>query len=359
MLYYKPDWHETRHWLTGWWNREIQGHWALAVQAPREKPLPIMAPPTAPSDQRVRWLDSAGNFARAEAEMARTFYGGCAFPYVTAGLGPGCLNLYLGCEADFAAETVWYKPCIKDPAQADLRWNDDNSYWQWTLATTRLYKQLSTNKCLTAIPDIIEGIDVLSELLGTEELLTYLIDCPEEIHRLLRQLDDLYFKAFDPLFDITRDECGGNAFIAFNAWGTGRTLKSQCDFSAMISADMFAEFVCPYLERQCARVDFSTYHLDGPQAIHHLDLLLKVPSLKAIQWTPGSPNPPPTDRVWWNKVWKKVYAAGKSAMVLLADARQVEAFVKEFGQKGTFVWCEAQSEREARKMLDDSVNWGA
>ena len=41
-MFYKPDWNETREWLTGWWNREIHGHWALGVIAPRSKPLPAI-----------------------------------------------------------------------------------------------------------------------------------------------------------------------------------------------------------------------------------------------------------------------------------------------------------------------------
>ena len=269
-MYYKEDWAVCREWLTGWWRREVVDHWALAVVAPRTTPLPPVDAPVPPANTRDCWMDAAGNFARSEAEMAKTFYGGCAFPYVTAGLGPGCLDLFLGCEAEFMPYTVWYKPCISDPATATLRWNPENPYWKWTLQTTLQYQEWSRGKCLTAIPDLIEGIDVVSELVGTQELLTHLLDCPEHIHKLLKQLDELYFEAFDPLFDIIKDDRDGNAFIAFNAWGPGRTLKSQCDFSAMISGNMFEEFVCPYLERQCARVDFSTYHLDGPGAAHHL-----------------------------------------------------------------------------------------
>ena len=359
MLYYKEDWASAREWLTGWWKREVFDHWALAVTAPRERPLMFDPVPPAPADERSRWLDADLNYKRTMEQNATNYFGGCAFPYVTAGLGPGCMDLFLGCEGVFMPETVWYRPCIKDPAKADLRWNPDNIYWQWVLKNTREYQRRGQGLCLTAIPDLIEGIDVMSELMGTEELLAALIDCPREIHRLLDQVTELYFKAYDPLFDIVKDDRGGNSFIAFNAWGPGRTLKSQCDFSAMISADMFAEFVCPYLERQCSRVDFSTYHLDGPQASHHLEHLLNVPSLTAIQWTPGYPNPPATDKIWWDKIWRKVYAAGKSAMVLNNPPDQVEAFVKEFGQKGTFISTSCETEKDARQLIDKSAGWGA
>lgn len=358
MCYYKDDWKETREWLTGWWRREVHGHWALGVIAPRAEHLKYEPVPPEPPDQRTRWLDADWNFKSTMKENATHFYGGCAFPYVTTSLGPGCLNLFLGSEGEFMPETVWYKPSITDPAKADLRLNPDNFYWQWVLRNTRDYVQRAKGLCPVAVPDLIEGLDVLSELMGTEELLAALIDCPQEVHRLLDQITDLYFKAFDPLAEIVRDDRGGNSFIAFNAWGPGRTLKSQCDFSAMISADMFAEFVCPYLERQCARVDFSTYHLDGPQAIHHLEHLVKVPSLTAIQWTPGFPNPTSADKIWWDKIWRKVYAAGKSAMVLSNPPKLIEPFLKEFGQKGTFITTRISSEKAARELIDKSADWG-
>lgn len=356
-MLYKKDWSRTREWLAGWWHREVRGHWALGVTAPRERPLAQPPPPPAPDDAAAHWLDAAGNLARSEARMARTFYGGACFPWVAADLGPGVLNLLLGSRPRFMPGTVWYEPVFADPAAAELRLEPRNRWWDWTIDTTRRYRRCTEGRCLVAVPDLIEGIDILSELLGTEELLVALIEQPEVVHRLLERLDDLYFEAFDPLVDLVRDETGGNAFIAFNCWGPGRALKTQCDFSAMISPAFFAEFVVPHLARQCARVDYSVYHLDGPEAVRHLPELLRVRELKAIQWTPGAGQPPASDPVWWDTIWRPVYAAGKAAMVLGAPPEQVEPFVKTFGQAGTLILTHARSEREAHGLLDVSAGW--
>ncbi|MFH1023289.1 MAG: hypothetical protein V1809_07845 [Planctomycetota bacterium] len=357
-MLYKPDWPETREWLAGWWKRQVRGHWALGVTAPREKPLPAPAVPPDPADPRGFWMDDAWEFAGAERSMAATFYGGVAFPWVTAGLGPGALNLFLGSQPKFTRDTVWYNPIFTDPAAARLSFDPENSYWRWTLDATRRHLARARGKCLVAMPDIIEGVDILSELLGTEELLVHLLDCPGEIHRLLDDLDDLYFRAFEPLAELIRDGVGGNAYMAFNGWGPGRTLKTQCDFSAMISPGMFAEFVVPHLERQCARVDFSVYHLDGPNAVRHLPALLRVRNLTAIQWTPGAGQPAAADPAWWDSVWRPVYAAGKAAMVLSVPPEQAAPFVREFGQAGTLLLTRCESERAARRMLEDSAGWG-
>ena len=359
MLYFDENWNEIRDVLTAWWRREAAARPAVAVMAPREKPLPCPPAPGKPADPRTAWLDMEGNLARFEEHCARTYHGGCAFPYITAGLGPGSLNLFLGSEAQYMPETIWYTPCFADPREARIRFRPESEYWRWTVEATRLYQARGRGKFLVGLPDLIEGLDVLSELLGTQELLAHLLDCPAEIHRLLDEVTEVYWEAFEPLRQIVRDERDGNAFIAFQIWGPGRTLKSQCDFAAMISPEMFAEFVCPYLERQCARADFSVFHLDGPSCIRHLDALLSVPSLTAVQWTPGYPNPHAADRVWWDRIWRRVYEAGKSALVLGNSPGEVEPFLKEFGWAGTFISTGCESEREARHLLDGAMNWGA
>ncbi len=358
LLYHDEDWDEIRDLYTAWWTGRKPHRPVLAVVAPREKPLPCPPAPAPPETPRAAWLDHEGNARRFESSLAASYHGGCMVPYITPSLGPGALNVFLGATPVFTPETVWYSRLRADPASLRLRFDPRNEYWQWTLRATDHFLRAGRGKYLTGLPDLIEGLDVLAALLGTEELLTCLLDCPGEIHRLLRELEPLYWRVFDALHEKVRDERGGNLFIAFQIWGPGKTLKSQCDFAAMISPAMFEEFVCPALERQCARAGFSVFHLDGPGAIRHLDLLLKVPSLTAVQWTPGHPNPAASDPVWWDSIWKKVYAAGKSALVLGVPPRDVEPFLKRFGWRRTFLGVSLPSEAEARRLLRESPAWG-
>lgn len=357
MLFYDENWDEMRDVLTAWWKHEAPSRPALGVLSPRKEPIPAYPDPEVPADIKTRWLDTDFILSKFEAHVARTHHAGVTFPYITPCLGPGSLNLFLGSQPTFMEDTIWYAPVFDDPATADIQLDKDNEYWKWTVDATKKYLAASEGRFITGIPDMIEGIDVLSELLGTQELLTYLVDCPDEIHRLLNVLDPIYWEAFDPLYEMVKDNRDGNAFIAFQLWGPGKTLKSQCDFAAMISPDMFAEFVCPYLEKQCAAADFSVFHLDGPDCIRHLDHLLSVPSLTAVQWTPGYPNPGSADKSWWEPIWKKVYEAGKSALVLGNSPDSIEPFLKEFGWEGTFITTGTDTEDDARALLDNAMNW--
>ncbi len=140
---------------------------------------------------------------------------------------------------------------------------------------------------------MIEGIDILAELFGAQKLLLHLLDDPKTIHRLLDQLDSIYFEIYDSLAPIIRQPDGSVPYMWLNAWSPGQCAKIQCDFSAMISPDMFQEFVRPHLRRQCQKLDYTIYHLDGPDAVRHLDTILKIPAHPQNLWVDfGSGSPP-------------------------------------------------------------------
>jgi hypothetical protein len=151
-MIYKEDWNDKRDGLTGWWHREVLDGWALGVTAPRTADRSDAPPPPSPTeDWRTYWTQADDVLARTERRHAQTWFGGVAFPYICADLGPGALGVYLGCEPVFAPNTVWYKPVFNDPAKVDLQWNPDNPWWQWTLETTRLFKQRCEGRQLVAI----------------------------------------------------------------------------------------------------------------------------------------------------------------------------------------------------------------
>ena len=81
----------------------------------------------------------------------------------------------------------------------------------------------------------------------------------------------------------------------------------------MIGPDMFREFVLETLRRDTERIENTIYHLDGIGQLAHLDMLLSLPKLKAIQWVPGDGKPGPEA---WPEVYEKVCAAGKNVMII-------------------------------------------
>jgi len=66
-------------------------------------------------------------------------------------------------------------------------------------------------------------------------------------------------------------------------------------------------------------VDHRIYHLDGPGAIHHLDTLLNLPELHAIQWVPGAGVTGGITQ--WVPLILRVQSKGKSIVVYAGPGR--------------------------------------
>lgn len=333
-LLYREDMDDVRARLTTWWNGGDLGRPAMQVTVPREKPLekiPAMAKPEG-------WITdySMSNF-EYRVYLARTAFSkkqllGEASPAISPHVGAGSVAMYMGSRGEERPGTVWFHPCMESPETGRFDYDEENAAWQFTLRLSREMAALAKGKMLVELPDMIEGLDILASMRGTQELLTDLIERPEWVHASLRQITDRYFRYYDMLYKIMRDEVGGSIYWA---WAPNRVAKLQCDFSAMISPGMFKEFMIPVLKEMTSRLCYSLYHWDGPGAIPHHDALLALPDLDMIQWTPGAGVVETPDPRWW-PLYHKTVDAGKKLFLHIPWSNSLEsvrALRKEFGPK--------------------------
>jgi len=74
-------------------------------------------------------------------------------------------------------------------------------------------------------------------------------------------------------------------------------------------------------------MDYPFFHVDGTGMIPHVDALLEIGGLKAIQWQPGAGH----ERLdQWYGLLRKILASGK-ALQVYARAEEVEALVRNVG----------------------------
>ena len=353
QLLYKDDFDEARERLTAWWNGKDLGRPMMHITVPREEPLEHVAAIPTPDG----WLTdySTSDFAYrvnlSQRACIDTHYLAEAIPFVAPNLAPNCLALYLGCRGVDRPGTVWCEPCIDSPETAAFDADPDNFYWDFTLRLGKEQLRLAKNRFMVQFSDLIEGLDTLAAMRGTQALLMDLVERPDWVRTALRQITDRYFKYYDVLYDLFRDERGGSHFWA---WAPGRMSKLQCDFSTMISPQVFGEFMLPVLTEMSERLDYCMYHWDGPGAIGHHDHLLSVPKLTMIQWTPGAGMEPAMHKRWW-PLYHKTIEAGKSVILLAFEGvENLTALKAEFGQKlkRFMIQARAESLSEADLMLD-------
>jgi hypothetical protein len=89
----------------------------------------------------------------------------------------------------------------------------------------------------------------------------------------------------------------------------------------MISEKMFEEFFLPGLIEECEKLDRCIYHLDGPDALKHLDVLLGIKKLSAVQWVCGAGNEGFTR---WTDVYKKIQKAGKGLQLMYIGEKDLD-----------------------------------
>ena len=185
---------------------------------------------------------------------------------------------------------------------------------------------------------------------GAQTLLLDLIERPDWVEQKIRELNNVWFEAYRRIYDLIKLDDGSAAFGAFYLWGPGKVAKLQCDVSAMFSSNMFGRFVVPALTEQCRWLDHSLYHLDGTQAMRHLDALLQIEPLDAIEWTPqagietgGNPR--------WYDLYRRILAAGKSVQIVNVEPGEVRPLLDAVGAKGVYLLIQFKNEREAEEVI--------
>jgi hypothetical protein len=222
------------------------------------------------------------------------------------------------------------------PSATPPLFDDNNQYWQFSQRIAREAMSRLEGRALVAFPDLIENLDTLSALRGDIPLLYDLIERPGWVMDRLAEINAAYLQVFEVLYQRIKAADGSHVFTAFNLWGPGRTAKVQCDLSANLSPRMFRQFVVPPLTAQCAWLDYSMYHLDGTNALQHLDSLLETEPLRAIEWTPQAGRPGGGSAEWYT-LYRRIKAAGKSVQVVGVEDSELVPLLDAIGPQGVYV----------------------
>jgi len=289
-------------------------------------------------------------------------YMGDAFHYINMNLGPGSMAAYLKSQPGFSDTTVWYHevPCRNIDELSNISHLESTNWWGIHLNEMMKLKKLVGDFLPIAIPDIVENLDIVSAIRGPQNLCYDLYDNPEGVKRIVNIVDDAYFYYYDEFYNLLKMEDESSVYTAFNIWGTGKTAKIQCDFSAMISCEQFDEFVIPSIKKQTKKLNNVLYHLDGKDAIRHIDSIVSVEEINAINWTPGDGQDDGGSEIWF-PLYDKVINANKGLWIGIGQGpleRRIECarrIQKRYGNEGLYfnfgiVECESDAEKLLREL---------
>jgi hypothetical protein len=338
------------------WKGEIEEGPLMWVTAPGAKPSRAVPQP---ASEEELWTNVDYVIAAAESALSGTHYAGDALPVFCPWLGPDQFAAWLGADLLLRPRqsTSWSKPFVQDwDAHPELRIDPDNRWWRTYLQLLRESVRAGQGKWVTGYPDLHSGIDALSAIRGAEELAADLVTRGAAIHRAMRQVTDLWKFVVDAVSAIILPSGQGTSNWTMG-WSSDRFLCiGQNDYSCMISARMFEEFCWQDNLECCAHVDHALYHLDGPGALRHLPLLLRLERLDCIQWIQGAGQPLPSE---WLNVLQGIQAGGKSVQLYYGQGhggdadlkRELDILARKLDPTRLFIWATVETMEAAEEIV--------
>ena len=347
MNTWKPNLEETKKRYINWWNHKgiILNMWEHFQEG--VKPHADIPMPPAPRDLNQKWFDPEWRADYLDWYVAHSSLMADMLPVANTQLGPGSLAAILGGVFEGGEDTIWIHP---NPNYSDdIVFNPNHPNYLLHKDLLKACKRKAQGHYYVGMPDLMEGLDVLAAIKGTDQVLLDTVMQPEMLEHQMQQINDIYFQVFDELYDIIR-EGDEMAFCYFSSWAPGKMSKLQSDISTMISVDDYRRFVQPFIREQCQKIDYTLYHLDGVGAMHHLDALLEIKELNAIQWTPGVGEPQGGSPKWYD-LYKKILAHGKSIMACWVTLDELRPLLDNIGGDGVHLEMDFHNEREVEQAI--------
>jgi hypothetical protein len=338
-----------RRW-EAWWEQEIYDRPVICITAPLAVPRPdIPRQGELDVDPRTRWTDSRYMICRTLESLRTTFFGGEAIPWCWNPISAGHA-LYFGCNPHFASDTMWVDPApVGEGGYPLLDGWRESSWWHLARAQIENFSEASRGRFFVLPFWGNHAGDILAAVRGPERFyLDFAMD-PGWVASALKKMSDILVEVHGQLWKRAFGKVAGTeGTLNYNGcWSSAHTMSFDCDISCNISSRDFREMVLPLLLASMQIVDRRIYHLDGPGALHHLDALLAVRELHAIQWVPGAGN---EAIMQWIPLIQRIQKSGKSVQVT-CEPEEVAPLIRKVSRKGLCIWTRCGTESKARELL--------
>ncbi len=203
METWKTNLDETKKRYIDWWNHKgiILNMWEHFQEG--VKPHADIPAPSPAKDLNQKWFDPQWRAEYLDWYVAHSSLKADILPVANTQLGPGSLAAILGGVFEGGEDTIWIHP---DPDFNDeIVFNPEHPNWILHKELLKACKAKANGHYYVGMPDLMEGLDVLAALKGTDKVLLDTVMQPEVLEQQMQQINDIYFKVFDELYDIIRE----------------------------------------------------------------------------------------------------------------------------------------------------------
>ena len=280
---------------------------------------------------RSRWFDAEYQVDDYRASVEGQVFLGETLPVFWPNLGPEVFAAFYGAELTFGEVTSWSSPLILDWDQMDsLRLDMDGEFFKKLEELTSVALEKADGWYLTGYTDLHGGVDIAAAWRDPQQFCVDLITEPERCRRLIALAARDFQRVYDH-FDTILKTHGQLSVTWMGIPSFGKLHIPSCDFASMISPAMYREFCHPLLVEEVKAMTHNVYHMDGKGVARHLDLILSVPEIHAIQWVQGMGLDQPI--LQWVPLLRRIREAGKSLVVDL-QLEELEPFMDAIRPEG-------------------------
>lgn len=357
MFAFKPDYLDSKRRIDAFWECELIDRPVVqfGVAKPPEERVPL--PVSGHATSAERWLDVEYQAELHLANLSNAEFLGDTMPVAYPNLGPEIFAAFYGCPIHFGDYgTSWTDPILHDWDHVEsLQMDWQSPYLHKLHEMTDAFLEIGKEKFITGMTDWHPGGDCIAAFRDPQNLAMDMVTHRDEVEALLSRIENDYFAVYDVFYEKLR--AAGQPISTWTSLVSDeKYYVPSNDFSIMISPAMFEEIFLPGIIRECQFLTHTIYHLDGPGALRHLDALLSIPELNAVQWVPGAGN---EDFARWVSVYKRVQAAGKGIQVLCAYD-ELDMVMQTLDPHGMFLSVRSVPSREAGlDMLGRLTKWCA
>ncbi len=333
----KPNAAQTLARFEAWWQCEVLDRPLIHTFVKPTRPcrLPVKQHASA----KERWLDSQFQVECAIARIESADYAGDHLPSVWCNVGPEISATLYGAPLGYLDDaTAWSEPIVHELADWEkvLARQPDftNEFWRSMERTTDLLIAANDNRYLVGMTDLHGNYDILAALRDPQMLCLDLLDDPQLIQRVGRHVATGFVAAFNKCYQQVR-KAGFGSTSWTPMYHDGPAYIPSCDFWCMVSPQIARDLILPDIVHEMQPLARSIFHLDGPQALQHLDLLLELPQLNAVQWVYGAGNGPAAR---WIDVYQRCQRAGKAIQVNAESCADALTVAEQLDPRGLWIY---------------------
>ena len=294
-------------------------------------------------DLKAYWFDAEARVSDYMERIKGKEFFGESFPVYYPNLGPGVYASFFGVELVYGETTSWTKHVRGGSSAIDLnhlKFDVKSETFEQIGKMTAAAVKKASGSFIVGYTDLHPSMDCVADFVGSEQLCVDLYECPDKV----KEISGLACDSFPFVLEHFSKSLAGFPSVSWLGIPAMQTMHiPSCDYSSLISTAQFEEFCLPSILREVKMAPYQIFHMDGRGVARHLEILLSIPEINAIQWVQGAGR---DESIFdWIPLIKRIQTSGKGIVVNLKK-NELSRFMTEVKPKGIFLNVEATPQEQ-------------